>query len=302
MRATVERKSLKVKTNTMMTECYRCSDRIDANAMKRYAFAVLLFLMCLIAQAQTDSIPLGRTVVRATQYGIGYTNTLDTYLSPAEYTGMQARVLRESVRPVSLWNIPVDRQCLFQVYGALLDNRAGNGQELSGHANWNLAFLKPWLQRQSFSLAAGPMAEANLGMTYNVRNSNNPVQVQAYGSIGMAGMATYAGHWGGRKFTARYFVHVPLAGVMFSPEYGESYYEMSLSHDWGKNVGFASLHNRPSVRQFLSIDVPMHRYTLRATYECDLQQARMHHLKNHQWSHVLMLGFVKCFQILPYQP
>ena len=40
----------------------------------------------------------------ATLYGVGFTNILDTYLSPMEYTGPEIRILRESMRMTKLMN------------------------------------------------------------------------------------------------------------------------------------------------------------------------------------------------------
>ena len=70
---------------------------------------------------------------------------------------------------------------------------------------------------------------------------------------------------------------------------------MSLSKDWGKNICFTSLHNQPSMRQFLSLDFPIRKSYLRLEYVCDIQQAKVNHLKSHAWSHAFMIGFVRHF-------
>lgn len=71
---------------------------------------------------------------------------------------------------------------------------------------------------------------------------------------------------------------------MFSPEYGQSYYEIfSLKHG-GKNILFTSLHNQPALRQLLTLDFPVGNMNVRAGYICDIQQAKVNHLKK---SHVV---------------
>ena len=137
---------------------------------------------------------------------------------------------------------------------------------------------------------------------YNFRNSNNPANAKAYVNLGASGIAMYRFHIKEHPFMVRYQLNVPLLGIMFSPEYGQPYYEMSIAKDFGKNICFTSLHNQPSVRQFLTLDFPIKSTTLRAGYICDIQQAKVNELKSHAWSHALMIGFVKHFQLVnPYK-
>jgi hypothetical protein len=59
-----------------------------------------------LASAQTeaavDSLSQNRFVTRSTLYGVGVVNLYDTYLSPVEYTGTQARVMHERMRMTKL--------------------------------------------------------------------------------------------------------------------------------------------------------------------------------------------------------
>ena len=133
---------------------------------------------------------------------------------------------------------------------------------------------------------------------YNTRNSNNPAQAKAYVNIAGSGMVIYRFRIGNYPLIARYQANLPLMGVMFSPEYGQSYYEIfSLKHG-GKNILFTSLHNQPALRQLLTLDFPVGNMNVRAGYICDIQQAKVNHLKSHTWSHVFMLGFVKNFYLI----
>ena len=252
-------------------------------------------LACFHLQAQTDSLQANRRIVRSTLYGAGVTNLLDTYLSPMEYTGTEIRVLRENMRSTRLIADKVMRQSLFQANLSLAQNKAGTGSEFAFLANWNLAYLYQFPISGQLKFMAGPHIDVNGGMIYNLRNSNNPVNVKAYANLGASGMAIYRFHIKEYPFVLRYQLNLPLLGMMFSPEYGQPYYEMSLNKDL-KNICFTSLHNQPSMRQFLTLDFPIRRSTLRVGYIGDIQQARANHLKSHAWSHAFMLGFVKHFQ------
>ena len=112
--------------------------------------------------------------MRATLYGAGYTNILDTYLSPMEYTGPEIRILRESMRMTKLLNGNVSAQSLFQINLSLTDNKAETGSELAGLINWNYAWHYQFRLAENLKILAGPMIDLNGGFVYNTRNSNNP--------------------------------------------------------------------------------------------------------------------------------
>ena len=266
--------------------------------MKRLLLGLFFLCVCFIqANAQKDSI-----ITRSTLYGIGHTNILDTYLSPMEYTGPELRILRENRRMTKFMDGNVSRQSLFQAHLSMIENKVATGSEFAFLANWNLAYHYQFNLNEHLQLLAGPNLDLNGGLIYNFRNSNNPVNAKAYINLGASGMAIYRFHIKGHPFVLRYQMNLPLIGLMFSPEYGQPYYEMSLSHNWSKNICFTALHNQPSLRQFLTLDFPIKKANLRIGYICDIQQAKVNHLKSHTWSHAFMAGFVKHFYLVnPYK-
>jgi hypothetical protein len=91
--------------------------------MKKILLLLLSLFLGLPSQAQEDSLRANRYVMRATLYGVGFTNILDTYLSPMEYTGPEIRILRESMRMTKLMNGNVSVQSLFQANLSLTENK-----------------------------------------------------------------------------------------------------------------------------------------------------------------------------------
>lgn len=168
----------------------------------------------------------------------------------------------------------------------------------SGIINWNYALHYQFRINEQLKILAGPMLDLNGGCIYNERNSNNPAQAKAYGSLAASGMLIYKFRIKRYPFILRYQANLPLAGAMFSPEYGESYYEIFSLGNGGKNVRFTSLHNNPSLRQMLTLDFPINRIKMRIGYVCDIQQAKVNNLKTHVYSHNFMIGFVRNFYIL----
>ena len=243
-------------------------------------------------QAQLDSISTGKFHVRSTLYGIGYTNLLDTYLSPVEYKGMEIRLLGENMRMTTLMDGHVSSQSMFQLYFSITNNSPNTSNEWGGILNGSQAWHYQW-ELGNLKLMAGPMIDVNIGFLYNARNTNNPAQAIANMNIDASGMAVYHFFFKRRPLIARYQLDIPFAGMMFSPDYGQSYYEIFELEHSDRNVVFTSLHNRPSFRQFLTLDVPVRNSCIRIGYMCDIQQANVNHIKSHQWSHTLMVGFVK---------
>ena len=265
---------------------------------KIFWITILLCFFSLKLQAQADSLHTQRYVIRATLYGIGHTNILDTYLSPMEYTGPEFRIQRENMRMTKRPNGNISRQSMFQANVSMTNNYAGTSSEFTFLANWSLAYHYQHRINEHLKLLIGPYFDLNGGMIYNFRNSNNPVQAKAYANLGTSGMAIYRLQIKEIPFVFRYQLNIPLIGLMFSPKYGQPYYEMSLSHDWYKNICLTSLHNQPSVRQYLTLDIPIKSNNLRLGYTCDIQQSKVNHLKSHIWSHTFMVGFVRNFFLL----
>lgn len=263
----------------------------------------LLLLLPLRARGQEpcDSLFAAdptRYVTRATMYGAGYTNVFDTYLSPQEYKGAELRIVRESTRMTHMMEGNVMRQTLFQAYAGYTHNRVDNNNSFSSLANWNYALHYLFRLSPQLTLTAGTAAELNGGFVYNLRNGNNPAQARAYISLDATGMAIYKIHIRHQPVTLRYQITLPLAGVQFMPEYGQSYYEIfSLGHADGV-VHFTSLHNQLSLRQLFSVDLPVGKSALRLAYLADLQQGKLNHIKWHTYSHCFLVGVIKSFYLL----
>ena len=137
-----------------------------------------VLLLCSSAmQAQlpatAEGLEQSRLVTRATMYGVGFTNVFDTYLSPQEYTGIDFRVSRESMRMTRWMDGMLSLQSFFQADLGYTRNK----RITTIHSpHWQLE-LRPALQLphyRSIQLLAGGLADLNGGFVYNLRNTNNP--------------------------------------------------------------------------------------------------------------------------------
>ena len=240
-----------------------------------------------------DSLQANRYVTRATMYGVGCTNVFDTYLSPQEYRGVDFRITRETMRMTKLLDGNVSVQSFFQANLGYTHNRADNNNTFSGLVNWNYGLHYQFRLTNNFKLLAGALGDFNAGFVYNLRNSNNPASARAYINLDASTMAIWHLKIKNYPFVLRYQANLPVMGVMFSPEKGQSYYEIFTLGNSNGVVQFTSLHNQPSLRQLFSIDLPIRYSKLRLSYIADLQQSHVNDIKTHTYSHVFMVGFVK---------
>ncbi len=272
---------------------------------KRYGWMAIalagLLLVPVRARAQSDTIPSNRTITNVQMIGLGYTNILDTYLSPEEYSGEEIRYISHTTREKA--GSRLSRQIVHSGNFAYTDNRAGKGGEISGlytfeygcHYNWALLGGK-------LHVKAGAVADANLGFIYNTRNGNNPFQARVSLNILPSGAATYRFHIRQMPIAVGYELGIPLIGVMFSPNYGQSYYEIFSQGNYDHNVVITTPNKAPSLRQMLTLDVTFGKSTWRVGYLGDYDQAKVNNLKRHVYTHALLIGFVRHFQIIKIRP
>lgn len=265
-----------------------------ASVPLRLCVFILIVLTCLPTRIQAqDSLQATRHVMRSVMIGAGHNNTFETYLSPLEYEGPEVRFAYETMRMTRLMDGNVSAQNLFQLHASYTENISQTNHTYGGLVNWSYALHYQFRPAKGLKILFGPMLDLNAGVVYNRRNSNNPAQAKAYGGLGASGMLIYRFRIKNYPLTVRWQANLPLLGVMFSPEFGESYYEIFSLGNGGRNVVFTSLHNNPSLRQLLTLDFPVGNTVMRVGYICDLQQAKVNNLKSHTYSHDFMIGVVR---------
>lgn len=262
-----------------------------------YITAVALFFCPKLAFGQ-DTLRINKVITNSQLVGIGSVNALDTYLSAETYTGKELRYISHSTREnPTRWS----RALIHQAEIFTTHNRSDNNNILGGfynfQYNWQYRLLSAAVGTGSIKIKVGGGIDSRLGFMYNTRNSNNPAQ--AYGQLNIAPNAEVAYHfrlWK-RPFQLRYELQIPLTGLMFSPNYGQSYYEIFSKGDYDHNLVITTPFSSPSLRHTLSFDFTLRHTTIRIGYLGDYQQAKVNGLKQHVWSHLGVIGIVRKFSI-----
>ena len=293
--------ALTCKQNHVQHLAYCCSNsmrQIVCNTLRRamrstflhFTFLHFTFLIShfsfLICTAQTIT-------TRSDMVGYGSTRVLDTYLSQEHFKGWGVSFLstKEQQHPDSRWSTLMEHEANF----ASVDDRASSKSEIEAAYNLYWGRLYRWqLMDKRLTLQGGAMGNLTLGAIY----SNNPAQARLHLNVMPTGVATYRSQLFRHPFTVRYELNLPLLGVMFSPNYGQSYYEIfSLGH-YDRNVVPTTPLSAPEWRQMLTVDTPVsRRLTLRFGYLGNMQQSDVNNIKQHVYTHRFMIGLTRRFSI-----
>ena len=260
--------------------------------------ALALLALPAMSRAQhivTDTIIPERIVVKSSQFGVTRLNNLDTYLSNYSHRGFGLNFGHETFRNARTGNHRWKYQTLlnatlgYAIQGGNLQYTALISHSWSGYHPFNVA--------KGLTLLAGAQIQLEGGALYNPAGGNNPAAAKLRTALAASGMAIYHFPVLRSEWIARYQLDIPLAGVMFAPEFGQSYYEIfGLGH--AKNV-VALTHpgNNPSWRHILSLDIPLrtkrHSTTLRMSYIADLYQSRINDINCHIYRNTFSFGFAR---------
>ena len=259
---------------------------------------VALFCACTL-QAQNDSLRLSTT---SHMIGVGAADVLDTYLSQEKFTGIGFTFLAdiERERNGSRWHTVMQHQARF----ASLHDRSDTEKELEGAYDFYWGRYYTLTSHHSpLTTHLGFLINAGAGFIYNTSNSNNPAQARAHLNLMPSARASYRFTLWNRPMKLCYELDMPLVGIMFSPNYGQSYYEIFNRGNYDHNIVPTTFVSAPTFRQQLMLNVGLGRsFTMRIGYLGDYQQAKVNNLKQHIYSHNVMIGIVRRFQLINYRP
>ena len=214
-----------------------------------------------------------------------------------EYTGLQVSFMTQSERMTHLLNRHVSFQSTLHGVYTSTDNPANTASYIGGRLAYDAGWHYHYSPMSNLDLKGGILVGTDLGFLYNSRNGNNPAQGRFSIDLSLSAGADYSFLLWHLPVRAHYQADLPMIGLMFSPEFGESYYEMS-QQGVGHDIICAYSGNALSLRQLLTMDFCLRRITLRIGYLCDIRQSNARSLKYHDISHSFMFGFVRYFSEL----
>ena len=231
---------------------------------------------------------------------IGTANSLDTYLSPLTYRGTELRFTSQVVhnRKERNWTHTLTHGLRL----ARESMRTNDGVRLEGGYDLSCSWQRKIVNRTvgywgRLMVTAGAGVDATVGFRYNAQNSNNPAQAEA----AVCFTPAMAADWrfflvspkSGRRHTLglRYEAAVPLVGMMFSPAFGQSYYEIFSRGNYDHNLCTIWVGNAPSLRQRLLFNFKLLKRQFFIGYEGDYRQAKVNDIKYHRYTNAAVLGW-----------
>ncbi|MDR0541816.1 MAG: DUF3316 domain-containing protein [Dysgonamonadaceae bacterium] len=264
--------------------------------MKKIIFHIILILSGAFAGYAQEQTPVPLTY-QSLSIGSGKTSAYDSYLSPLKYSGWNIGLMGEQIKSTQRLNGRLLVQHLLNLELADTQNPSGSANAYAGTLEYDYGWYCRLNPVRQFQIYAGLQGDILAGVIYNTRNTNNPANAKVNLNLNWSAMAIYPFQIKRQPVRLRYQINMPFVGAMFSPEFGQSYYEIGLG-DESTLIYFAAWHNRLAIRNILSIEAPLNGYTLRITGMNWLYQTQVNDLKTQIISNAVYVGISRYFHIV----
>lgn len=236
------------------------------------------------------SEPVIRPVFAAYTAEFGSGHLTDTYLSPIKYTGWHAALDYQRYQAMRFAPDDWTMRLHFNLGVDKTDNPARNA------TMWDIMLSADWGMMRRFrpfipelTLAIGGSTGIDVGCLYNARNSNNPASAKAAWTVNLTGFASWRTKLWSLPVSLTYQPTLPVAGVFFSPDYGELYYEIYLGDHKGLAHG-AWWGNYFKLDNQLTADLHFGATNLRLGYHGSIFSSKVNHVVTHIFSHAFSIG------------
>jgi len=255
-------------------------------------FFVLFFSFSCLSQETPTSLTYKSILV-----GFGPSSVYDTYLSPLNYTGENVGLYYEQTKNTGLLKGKVSAQHLFNANYSWSKNNTGTASYYSGVVEYDYGLHYRFTPANKWLFFAGMQADGLAGFVYNTRNGNNPATGKAHVNLNLSGIANYKLQIHKQPILFRDQLGIPFIGAMYSPQYGESYYEIGLG-DTKHLIHLSSFHNYLNFRNVLSAELPFNNFTLRFSYLFSFYETRINNLDTRMTSNTFYIGFSQNFFVV----
>ena len=266
----------------------------DNNGFFKGCVLILIMFYPLFCMAQDAPFPLA---YRSNMLGYGISSAYDSYLSPLKYKGYNFGVLFEQMKNTGLMNGNISTQHFLNANYSKSENKSGTASYHNGFLKYNYGLFHRFNPVEKLQIFAGMQAGGLLGFVYSTRNGNNPATGKAHIDLSLSTIANYSLKLRSQPVNLRYQFSLPFIGAMYSPSYGQSYYEIGLGVT-DNLIHLSSLHNYISVYNMLSAEIPFKKFTLRISYINSLYETRINDLDTQVINNTYYIGLSHNFFVI----
>ena len=261
------------------------------------AMAVMAMMLAIEASAQAvpgdevDSAPVERPVASFFMAQVGGATALDTYLGPVSYSGIDARLEYDRMQAMRF----DPQRWVMQMHAGIeygnLQNVPGNHTEHMLMVDYRWGMMRRWCDAlvPKLQMAVGGSTQLRGGVLYKPSNSNNVVAAKIQWAVSATAMASYRLQVAKLPVVISYQATLPVAGVFFSPEYGETYYEIYLGNRSGL-VHFGWWGTRFDMTNALMADMHLGRTVLRVGYRNSIERSWVNKIDSQIVTHMAVIG------------
>lgn len=162
--------------------------------------------------------------------------------------------------------------------------------------SWGM--MHRWRPLSGLQLFAGASTSFDGGVIYNPLNSNNPVAVKLHWSLNPTAMAVYNMKLWNMPLTFRYQATISAFGLFFSPDYGESYFELYVGNHSGLvHAGWWG--NRFDMQNALTVDMHFGNTVLRVGYSGLIRTSWICNINSQIYNNMFTIGVGGDWMSLP---
>lgn len=258
--------------------------------MSRRAIIFLAMLVALIGKAEKcDTV--SRPVTQVYMLETGGRQSLETYLSPLVYKGVEIDLSGNWSKVLpwmqNSWVMNFDGRAGF----SRLLNKPGTAAiySIDGSFQWGAA----WRTKipGDIHVTAGGAAGISAGVSYLPGNSNNPANARADIYLALTASASRVFRLGRLPVLVSDRLSLPSLSLFFSPQYGETYFEIYLGNRSGlAHCGWWGNHFR--IDNLLTFDLDIGPSALRLGYRFCAYTSWIENLNTHIYSHSFVIGWI----------
>ncbi len=245
----------------------------------RTCLVFLVFLgVCgttVCAQGKLDLLPDVNQSVSAMSLGAGSVASLDTYLSPSEYTGVYIAgdYDRATLKSTDVF---FPYRHLFIHFGAgLMKNHAGSMSAdnvmIHGYGSWSHKIVTNGI----WESLLGVSALGDLGGVLNSANTNNPFNAKFQLSAGAIFDNILHFRLKNRPMALKGTLHLPLLGVGFAPDNGEFYFDMASRGNLSGDFHVVTPFTVQTLSTRFALDVPICSQVVQVGYSLYLMRGKL---------------------------